>query len=68
MLPRERTEALQRKHSALSSLIEREEASPAADENYLRQLKQQKLMIKDVLAGVRDDQAEEERGGRRAAG
>lgn len=55
MLPQERLEALQRKHSMLSSLIEREEILPAANEAYVRQLKRQKLMIKDILEGIRHD-------------
>lgn len=61
MLPRERFEALQRKHSMLSTLIEREETLPSSNESYVRQLKRQKLMIKDILAGVRTDLMEEAR-------
>ena len=55
MMPQERLESLQRKHSMLSALIEREESLPSANDTYVRQLKRQKLMIKDILAGVRDD-------------
>lgn len=54
-MPQERLEALQRKHSMLSALIEREESLPSANDGYIRQLKRQKLMIKDILSGVRDD-------------
>jgi hypothetical protein len=54
-MPQERLDALQRKHSMLSALIEREESLPSANDSYIRQLKRQKLMIKDILAGVRDD-------------
>jgi hypothetical protein len=54
-MPQERLDALQRKHSMLSALIEREENLPSANDSYIRQLKRQKLMIKDILAGVRDD-------------
>lgn len=61
MLPQERFEALQRKHNMLSSLIEREETLPASNESYVRQLKRQKLMIKDILSGVRTDLMEEAR-------
>lgn len=66
MLPRERYEALQRKHGLLSSLIEREENLPSSNEGYVRQLKRQKLMIKDILAGVRTDLLDEARGRSRA--
>jgi len=55
MLPSERLEALQRKHAMLSSLIEREEIQPASNESYIRQLKRQKLLIKDILEGIRAD-------------
>lgn len=55
MMPQERLDALQRKHSMLSALIEREESLPSANDSYIRQLKRQKLMIKDILSGVRDD-------------
>ncbi len=55
MMPQERLEALQRKHSMLSALIEREETLPSSNENYVRQLKRQKLMIKDILGGIRED-------------
>jgi len=55
MLVQERVDALQRKHSMLSALIEREESLPSTNDTYVRQLKRQKLMIKDILSGVRDD-------------
>lgn len=58
-MPTERLDALQRKHSMLSALIEREESLPSANDSYIRQLKRQKLMIKDILSGVRDDLIEE---------
>lgn len=45
----------------LSALIEREESLPAANESYVRQLKRQKLMIKDILSGIRDDLMDEAR-------
>jgi len=65
MLPQERFESLQRKHAMLSALIEREETLPSANETYVSHLKRQKLMIKDVLAGIRDDLLSE--GDRRTA-
>jgi hypothetical protein len=55
MMAQERLESLQRKHSMLSALIEREESLPSSNDTYVRALKRQKLMIKDILAGVRDD-------------
>jgi hypothetical protein len=58
-MPQERLDALQRKHSMLSALIEREESLPSANDGYIRQLKRQKLMIKDILAGIRNDLLEE---------
>jgi hypothetical protein len=61
MMPQERLEALQRKHSMLSALIEREESLVSANDSYIRQLKRQKLMIKDILTGIRDDLMEEVR-------
>ncbi|MBU6235742.1 MAG: DUF465 domain-containing protein [Alphaproteobacteria bacterium] len=66
MLARERLEALQRKHGMLSMLIEREENLPSSNESYVRQLKRQKLMIKDILSGVRTDLLEEARSRGRA--
>lgn len=60
-MPQERLDSLQRKHSMLSALIEREESLPSANDSYIRQLKRQKLMIKDILSGVRADLMEEAR-------
>jgi len=59
MLPQERFESLNRKHSMLSALIEREESLPSSNDTYIRQLKMQKLMIKDILSGIRDDLMQE---------
>ncbi len=59
MMPQERLDALNRKHSMLSALIEREENLPSANDSYVRQLKRQKLMIKDILSGIRDDLMDE---------
>ena len=54
MLPRERMESLQKKHALLSALIEQEENTRSADDLFVQKLKKQKLMIKDVLQGLRD--------------
>lgn len=58
MMPQERLESLQRKHSMLSALIEKEENQLTSNEDYVRKLKRQKLMIKDILEGVRGDLGE----------
>lgn len=55
MMPQERLESLQRKHSMLAALIEREEHQASSDDEYIRKLKRQKLIIKDILEGVRED-------------
>ena len=55
MMPQERLESLQRKHSMLDAMIEKEEHQAAVDDEYIRKLKRQKLIIKDILEGVRDD-------------
>jgi len=46
-------EALQDRHSALSMKIEREQGRPYISEWYLRELKRQKLRLKDEIEGVR---------------
>jgi hypothetical protein len=54
MLPKKKIESLERKHSMLSHTIEREEARRTIDPTTLRALKREKLLVKDILAGVRD--------------
>lgn len=49
MLPQERLNSLKRKHASLSALIEREQMRPGVNETYLKQLKAQKLLIKDEI-------------------
>ena len=49
MLPQERLDSLKRKHAQLSAMIEREQAQPGVNEIYLKQLKAQKLMLKDEI-------------------
>lgn len=48
-----RLEALQAKHNALKSHIETEQRSPAATDFYLRQLKKQKLQLKEQIEDAR---------------
>lgn len=49
MLPQERLDALKRKHARVSALIESEQNQPSVSALYLRQLKQQKLKLKDEI-------------------
>ncbi len=48
-----RLKALQDKHAALSMRIEQEQNRPSAMDFYLRQLKKQKLQLKDELENIR---------------
>ena len=52
-----RLEALRHKHAILKSRIEEEQRRPSAAEFYLRQLKKQKLLIKEQIEGVRSGTA-----------
>lgn len=57
MLPDQRLESLKRKHEAINTLIESEEKHHAVTRHdYIRQLKRQKLLIKDALEGLSDEQ------------
>lgn len=55
MLPQERLQSLQRKRLIIASQIEEEEKSPSVDPTLLRHLKKQKLELKDIIAGIRED-------------
>ncbi len=48
-----RIKALQTKHNVISSQLEEAQNSPSATDFYLRQLKKQKLHLKDELEGLR---------------
>tara|TARA_Y100001001_G_C7985079_1_gene300865 strand:- start:469 stop:678 length:210 start_codon:yes stop_codon:yes gene_type:complete len=54
MLPTERVEALRRKHMMISRQIETESKNPYVNERYVKMLKRQKLMLKEMIEGVRD--------------
>lgn len=49
-----RLEALRTRHSVLSSRIEEAQKSPATTDFFLRQLKKQKLMLKEEIEGIRE--------------
>lgn len=48
-----RAEALRARHAALSQKIESEQSRLSSSDWYLRDLKRQKLMIKEELEGLR---------------
>lgn len=47
-----RIKALQEKHTLLSERISREQNSLSISDFYLRQLKKQKLLLKEQIAGI----------------
>jgi len=51
--PTSRVEALRAKHTALSERIREEQKRPSSADYYLRQLKKQKLQIKEEIEGIR---------------
>lgn len=51
-----RVQALLARHNALSKMIEKEQSSPSSNDTTLRQLKREKLHLKDELEGIRDVQ------------
>jgi hypothetical protein len=53
-----RIEALRARHAALNSRLEDAQKSPSTNDFFLRQLKKQKLMLKEEIEGLR---ASEER-------
>ncbi|MCB1720852.1 MAG: YdcH family protein [Alphaproteobacteria bacterium] len=52
-----RLEALKQRHSHLSSRIEQAYKSPSTTDFYLRQLKKEKLMLKEQIEGIRASEA-----------
>ena len=48
-----RLEALRQRHAILSSRIEEAHKSPSTTDFYLRQLKKQKLVLKEEIEGIR---------------
>lgn len=51
-----RVQALLARHSALARMIEKEQSSPASNDSKLRELKREKLLLKDQIEGIRDAQ------------
>jgi len=49
-----RLEALRQRHSVLSTRIEEAHKSPSTTDFYLRQLKKQKLVLKEEIEGIRE--------------
>jgi len=49
-----RLDALKQRHSHLSSRIEEAHKSPSTTDLYLRQLKKEKLMLKEEIEGLRE--------------
>lgn len=49
-----RLEALRARHSLLSMRLEEEQRRPATSDFYLRQLKKEKLMLKEQIEGIRE--------------
>lgn len=49
--------ALEQRHEALDKEIEKELAHPATDELKLAELKRRKLLLKDEIAKLRNDQS-----------
>lgn len=55
--PEERLKALQSKHQILSQRIVEAQSHPSTADFYVRQLKKQKLIIKEELEGIRRKKA-----------
>lgn len=55
MLNPARAQALRNKHNLLTKQIEFEENRPAINRGLIVSLKRERLMIKETLAGVRND-------------
>lgn len=51
--PASRIEALRHKHALLKHRIETMQTLPSTTDFYLRQLKKQKLMLKEEIEGIR---------------
>lgn len=55
MLSQKRLQSLQNKSALLAQRIEEVERSPSVDTTMLRHLKKQKLELKEIIEGVRQD-------------
>lgn len=57
MLSQKRLETLQSKRAFLAKKIDKEERSASIDTTMLRHLKKQKLELKEIIVGIREDSA-----------
>lgn len=57
MLPQKRLESLQNKSALIARRVEEEERSPSPDPTILRHLKKQKLELKEIMAGLREEKS-----------
>lgn len=55
MLPEKRLQSLTNRKAIIAKSIEDAERSPASDATVLRHLKKQKLEIREIIAGIRED-------------
>lgn len=55
MLPQKRLQSLETKRAHLSRQIEEVERSASSDTTALRHLKKQKLELKEIIMGLRED-------------
>ena len=55
MLSQKRIQSLQSKRAIIAKQVEDEEKSPSMDPTLLRHLKKQKLELKEIISGLRDD-------------
>lgn len=53
-VPKSRIDALRQKHAHLSNRIEEEQRRPALADFYLRQLKKEKLLVKEQLSVLQE--------------
>ena len=53
--PSSRVEALRNKYAIIDTRIEEARRSPSTTDFYVRQLKKQRLMLKEEIEGIRED-------------
>lgn len=57
MIPENRLMSLKNKSALIAQRVEKEEKSPYPNLQALQQLKKQKLELKEIIAGIRQDSA-----------
>lgn len=60
--PQSRIEALRARHAILANRIQDLQKTPASSEFYMKQLKKQKLIIKEEIEGIRAQSLNEKNG------